>query len=125
MIALQVPDGTLTPLTRSWAHGFGGMADQPVQRGKTLDSLAAFKAFAFARFLAQKDGMLNYVASLRQREAERMSYAQQVAETQENLRRDNAARNTKRLQEIEDQQRRELERAAATAASIAEAAQRG
>lgn len=125
MVALQAPDGGLTPLTRAWEHGYGPLAEQATQRTKTLDSLPSFKAFAFGKFQSQRSSMTNYVASVRQRATEKAGYAQRVADVQEALRQDNAAKLIKRLEEIQEAQQRDAARAAATAASIAEAAQRG
>jgi hypothetical protein len=124
MVALQNPDGTLLPLTRAWAHG-SDAAEQTTQRAKAFDSLPAFKAFAFTRFQNQRDSMQEYTAAGRQREIEKAQYAQQVVAVQTKLRQDNAERATKRLAEIEEAQRLALERAAQTAATIAQAAKGG
>jgi hypothetical protein len=114
-LALQTPDGAVTPLTRGWVYKNTRFANAEIESSRSFDTLAAWRVAAWGVLQAQLSDLFARVSSERKRKTETLDADARIAITQERIRQDNLTALQRRRDDFDS-------RAAAAGARAAEVA---
>jgi hypothetical protein len=117
-IALQTPDGAVTPLTRGWVYKSTRFANAEIESSRSFDTLAAWRVAAWGVLQAQLSDLFARVSSERRRKTETLDAETRIAIAQERIRQDNLAALQRRRDDVDARAAVDAARAAEVAALL-------
>jgi hypothetical protein len=117
-LALQTPDGAVTPLTRGWVYKNTRFANAEIESSRSFDTLAAWRVAAWGVLQAQLSDLFARVSSERRRKTETLDAETRIAIAQERIRQDNLAALQRRRDDVDARAAVDAARAAEVAALL-------